>query len=322
MLTAARDTRKVAHLLAIFDRLDIPATYLALDISRDSLARGVGDIACRYDHIQCVGLWGSFNDMHLYLRHLDDRPRLFLSLGSVLFNDATEKAVKSLRTWAKRLRDQDMILAGMDGHRAPEDYSKLMASYHGKGGEDLWNRFWKNGFKRLNMIVGSKLFRLEDWEVHGKIQNSPTEGVSHQFTFEARRNVAMDVLGIKFAKGEKFDWFDAHKNGEDQVRQMCDEVGLEVVKVWKKPGSRMSKSTCYRQLHRLLASLRPCKPIYLPCRYLILTAQQPNTSSGAGAPKSRRSRQDTPTLVVVDYVDCIISVFQVLKGVSKVYCCG
>ncbi|KAG7149569.1 hypothetical protein HYQ46_001518 [Verticillium longisporum] len=35
------------------------------------------------------------------------------------------------------------------------------------------------------------------------------------------------------------DWFDAHKNGVERVRQLCGLANLEVLKVWKAPGSEM-----------------------------------------------------------------------------------
>ncbi|KAK3390089.1 hypothetical protein B0H63DRAFT_557112 [Podospora didyma] len=162
----AGDTRKVAHLLRKIDARGIDATYVALDISEESLARNLKPLTQSLRHICCIGLWGSFSDgMAWFTRHdalvnilnplanytkhgtssmagavaaartsVTPEPpqRVLLSLGSVLCNDAWARAVSHLEAWARTLTEpDDFILAGMDGHdQLPAHREKLWAAYH------------------------------------------------------------------------------------------------------------------------------------------------------------------------------------------------
>ncbi|KAF2456602.1 histidine-specific methyltransferase [Lineolata rhizophorae] len=229
----AGDTRKVAHLLDVIEERGIPATYLALDISESSLSDNLAFLCSRYSNVRCIGLWGTFSDA-ISLCNKVPSPRLFLSLGSVLCNDPTERAVESLRSWASQMREEDMMLVGMDGHSRPQDYGKVWTSYHGN--DELFNRFWENGFRHANRLVESEWFKASDWAVRAVIEDNP---VCHRFILTATRDLCLGDSGIKFNEGEEIDWFDAHKYGEMDVRKMCIAAGLVVKSVWKAQDSEM-----------------------------------------------------------------------------------
>lgn len=174
------------------------------------------------------------------MRHVDriTSPRLFLSLGSVLCNDPWYQALTHLRSWAKLLRPDDYILVGMDGHLAPQHEQKIWDAYHSC--DDLYRKFFLNGFEQANKLVGEKWFREEDWEFKAQLETSPT--TRHRFFFRAKRDVRLNSLNKTFAKGDELDWFDSHKYGEDNVRLMCAKAGLAVEKVWTAPNSEFRKS--------------------------------------------------------------------------------
>ena len=231
----------MAHFLWILDDRGSKATYYALDISAEFLSSNIDRLVSQqdpaYQNVRCLGLWGSFSDLDRELRGGDfRRPRLFLSLGSVLFNDDKERAIEILRMLARHMRREDSLLAGMDGHTLPDDRVKVLDSYDGERAP--WYQFFHMGFKRLNEVIGEECFKMVDWKIHRDIEADP---VKHQFTFEAKRDVKMATLGITFRKGDKFDWFDAHKYGPEDVKEMCQAAGLEVVKVYGIEGSRFCK---------------------------------------------------------------------------------
>ncbi|GJC96671.1 DUF323 domain-containing protein [Colletotrichum higginsianum] len=160
------------------------------------------------------------------------RPRVFLSLGSVLFNDPWKKAVASLRDWAALMRPGDLILAGMDGHDVTSD--KVWDAYHSHPA--LFESFFYNGFAHANALLGEPIFRPRDWDICAEIEEDEKR---HRFFVKAKRDVVSETQGTTLRAGLEIDWFDAHKRSERDVRKMCAEAGLEVVKSWAIDGSDM-----------------------------------------------------------------------------------
>lgn len=153
----------------------------------------------------------------------------------MLFNNVTATAVADLKKWVALMRPQDLILAGMDGHSIHEHRDKVWAAYHSR--EDLFDAFWANGFAHANELLGEEWLRPEDWETCAEFDEY--EG-RHRFFFRAKGDVVLGTSGRTLPAGQELDWFDAHKHDEREVRDMCDQVGLIVLKVWKVPGSEMS----------------------------------------------------------------------------------
>ncbi|KAF5599246.1 hypothetical protein FPCIR_2476 [Fusarium pseudocircinatum] len=230
------DTRKVGHLLAAFEKGKVPAKYLALDISRSSLNHNVKYLVEQYpspeSSVTCAGIWGTFGDGMSYIQKIST-PRLFLSLGSVLCNDPWPEALSHLKFWADALRPDDLLLIGMDGHTLPNNKEKIWNAYHSC--DDLYHKFFLNGFKHANRLAGEEWFREEDWELLAQLEDEPT--TRHRFFFRAKKDVKLKKMSRIIQKGEEFDWFDSHKYGEDNVRLMCYKAGLSVIDVWQAPGS-------------------------------------------------------------------------------------
>lgn len=230
------DTRKVEHLLESFEKRQVKATYLALDISQASLLHNVAYVAERHASakavVRCAGLWGTFEDGERYVASIET-PRLFLSLGSVLCNDDWAKAVHKLQRWAEQLRRDDFLLVGMDAHLVETDREKIWAAYHSS--DDLFRQFFLNGFAHANRLIGEDWLREEDWEFLATLEDLPT--TRHRFYFKAKRDIRVKRFQRTIHAGEEFDWFDSHKYGEVDVRIMCSKARLEIVEVWRAPDS-------------------------------------------------------------------------------------
>jgi EasF-like predicted methyltransferase len=234
------DTRKVGHLLAAFDKANVPTKYLALDISRSSLDHNIKYLVEQHpDHqssVTCAGIWGTFGDGMNYVKKIES-PRLFLSLGSVLCNDPWPEALSHLKFWADALRSNDLLLIGMDGHTLPGNKDKIWDAYHSC--DDLYHKFFLNGFKHANRLAGEEWFHEEDWEFLAQLEEEPT--TRHRFFFRAKKDVKLEKMDRVIQKGEELDWFDSHKYGEINVRLMCSKAGLSVIDVWQAPGSEFRK---------------------------------------------------------------------------------
>lgn len=187
--------------------------------------------------VRCAGLWGTFEDGEQFVENIQS-PRLFLSLGSVLCNDEWSKALRNLQKWAKQLRPDDLLLVGMDAHLAEQDHDKIWAAYHTSN--DLFKKFFLNGFDHANRLAGEKWLCEEDWEFRAALESRPT--TRHRFFFRAKHDIRLEKLGRTIHAGEEFDWFDSHKYGERDVRIMCSKAQLEVIEVWRAPGSEFRES--------------------------------------------------------------------------------
>ncbi|OAA79323.1 DUF323 domain-containing protein [Akanthomyces lecanii RCEF 1005] len=230
------DTTKVDHLLAEFEFNKIPATYLALDISKTSLDQSIASLVDNHSGpdavVTCGGLWGTFENGLEHIVKIKS-PRLFLSLGSVLCNDAWPTALGHLRSWASTLRPEDRMLIGMDGHLVADDRDKIWAAYHSC--DDLFREFFVNGLNNANKRLGYTLFEEQDWECMAELEKEPT--TRHRFFIRAKRDVPLPEYDTVIPNGQEIDWFDSHKYGEQDVRLMCGKAGLTVIKSWAAPDS-------------------------------------------------------------------------------------
>ncbi|KAF9876277.1 hypothetical protein CkaCkLH20_06220 [Colletotrichum karsti] len=238
----AGDMKKVNILLTHLNKIGRKATYLGLDISQDSLLYNIHKYAPGHEDstVSMAGLWGNFDLGRAYCSALPDteEPRIFLSLGSVFFNNRWDNAVDFLKEWAAVMRPQDLILAGMDSHEITDD--KIWAAYHAR--EDLFRAFFENGLKHANKLLKEDVFRPEDWSVPGEIDE---EDSRHVFYLTAERDVVVGAAAtgtgkeLAIKKGTKLEWFDAHKRTQKMVEDMCAEAGLEVIKSWAIAPSEM-----------------------------------------------------------------------------------
>ncbi|GKT46567.1 ergothioneine biosynthesis protein 1 [Colletotrichum spaethianum] len=230
----AGDMRKVNYLLEELAHQGRKATYLALDISKHSLTSNLEDLAPGHagGSVHMAGLWGDFTAGLAYAETLEGTPRVFLSLGSVLFNDPWKKAVASLRDWAALMRPADLILAGMDGHDVTS--AKVWDAYHSHPA--LFESFFHNGLRHANALLGEDVFRPGDWDICAEIESDEKR---HRFYLRAKRDVVSATQGKTLRRGLEIDWFDAHKRSDKDVGKMCTEAGLEVVKSWAIDGSEM-----------------------------------------------------------------------------------
>lgn len=191
--------------------------------------------------MKCAGLWGTFEDGLKWVQQIKG-PRLFLSLGSVLCNDPWAEALEKVRQWAGILQPNDMLLVGMDAHLASQDHDKIWAAYHSS--DDLYKKFFVNGFDHANRLVGETWFREEDWDLLAELEN-PTR---HRFFFRANHDFQLGETGRFVKEGEEMDWFDSHKYGQEDVETMFEKSSLIATKVWQAPGSEFRQSPDSRLL--------------------------------------------------------------------------
>lgn len=144
------------------------------------------------------------------------------------------------------MRPGDLLLVGMDAHMAADQREKLWKAYHSR--EDLYRRFFLNGFDHANRLLGEDVFKEEDWDFCADIEKEPT--TRHRFYFRPNKTINCHKIKRTIHVGEEFDWFDAHKYCENSVQIMCSKAGLSVIDVWRAPDSEFREYEFFLRLHR------------------------------------------------------------------------
>lgn len=229
-----RDVRKIKPLLDWLEYLENRVWYFALDLSREELQRGMQMLMPQFKHVKCYGLWGTFDDGLSWLNAQPvDRPRYFMSLGSIFGNDHFKDAVRRLNTWknAGFRGEQDSMLLTMD---ATSDTKAIWESYHDS--EGLFERFIRNGYKNSNHILAHDWYRDEDWDLEGIMQEDP---LMHRFVIRAKKEVKCPSLGLELPPGSEIDCYEAFKYSPGVMGKEFAESGFDVVACWKTPRTQI-----------------------------------------------------------------------------------
>lgn len=105
-------------------------TYVALDLSYDTLVGQLDRARSKFPKLptlECAGLWGNFQRGDVFYPQIPGA-RLFLLLGSILFNAPDQMCEDRCKKFVFHLREDDLLIVGQDGPSADEG-AKSHASY-------------------------------------------------------------------------------------------------------------------------------------------------------------------------------------------------
>ncbi|KAF2663149.1 hypothetical protein BT63DRAFT_128327 [Microthyrium microscopicum] len=224
------DVRKVQPLLDTLDAMQVPVQYFALDLSKAVLVDCMRKLRPRYRHVQCFGLWGTFDDCLKWAKNVHS-PKCYMSLGSMFGNDHFKEAVGRLKAWTDIMRPQDLMLLGLDG---TQDRDAIWRSYHDEQG--LFHNFIRNGMVHSNAVLGHEWFKPQDWDISGEFQDFP---LMHRFVIQARRDVRCEPLGLSFRRGYKIVCYEGFKYEPAMMQKQFAAAGLKNLKQWKSPSGRI-----------------------------------------------------------------------------------
>ncbi|KAM5349749.1 hypothetical protein ACJ41O_006254 [Fusarium nematophilum] len=196
-------------------------TYIALDLCRDSLDAQIKDAKARFPSIRCVGLWGNFLQGSAYCRHIPG-PRLFLSLGSSLFNCEEETYRKRCEEVRGLLSGFDRLVVGQDAPWSSEaEKNKVHASYNTANFKAFISRY----LDRLQAHVGIRADATTAWSVESKLTDK-----KHVFEVMATQDMVCDNIPNKFMvkKGTLYTIFPSWKRSESEMHAIAAEAGLSI----------------------------------------------------------------------------------------------
>jgi uncharacterized SAM-dependent methyltransferase len=143
-------------------------------------------------------------------------------MGSSIGNFTRADAARFLRGFADELRDQDLVLVGLDGC---QDKEKISVAYNDPYG--ITHNFVRNGLVHANRILGKEAFRLDEWEVIGEYDVATCR---HQAFYVPLKDIS--VNNVHFKAGERVRVEESNKYSAAQSEQLWEAAGLTVKAVF------------------------------------------------------------------------------------------
>ncbi|MCJ1312598.1 hypothetical protein MMC25_006272 [Agyrium rufum] len=211
--------RKVSILLRALERAKKQVDYYALDLSLRELQRTFEAISdTTFDFVRCHGLHGTYDDGLEWLTKPEDKDRskCILSLGSSIGNFNRIEAAEFLRSFARVIGPNDILLMGIDGC---QNKDKIYQAYNDKYGKT--HEFVLNGLVHANQLMGKEVFDIDDWYVVGEYDSAA--GRHHAFVIP-NKDVAIEGVHIK--AGEHVRIEESYKYSPSQVDALWEAAGL------------------------------------------------------------------------------------------------
>lgn len=206
-------------LLKAFEDAGKEIDYYALDLSLPELERTFSELSTgSYTFVRFYALHGTYDDGLAWLNEPQnkDRPTCVLSLGSSIGNFDRDEAVVFLASIAAVLEPRDSLLVGLD---ACQDAERVFRAYNDSKG--ITEKFYRNGLEHANTLLGSRVFRQEDWAIEGKYNEMIGR---HEASYVSLKDISTGKF--TFRKGERLHLENAYKYVQEQSDSLWRSAGL------------------------------------------------------------------------------------------------
>ena len=205
-------------MLQAFERAGKHIDYYALDVSEAELVRTLAAVQGRYQHVNCRGLLGTYDDglAWLKLRENIERPKCILWLGSSIGNLNRTEAAAFLQSFTPVLGPHCKMLVGIDGC---QNGNRVYHAYNDKIGKT--HEFVLNGLSHANRLAGRTIFHVSDWKVIGEYDE---EAGRHQAFVSPIKDVLFEDITIR--AGEMIRVEESYKYSPKQTQELWRRAGL------------------------------------------------------------------------------------------------
>ncbi|RFN49942.1 hypothetical protein FIE12Z_5841 [Fusarium flagelliforme] len=225
----AANSRKFMPYVRAFINQGKECVYVALDLSHPSLVEHLAKAKAAFPEVKCIGLWGSFEQGDVYFKQTRPTARLFLSLGSIFFNDPDGMAKDRCVEFKGHLTADDRLIVGQDSPGA--DATTIHAAYLTKE----YDAFFINYLQSLQDHAGIKgVNPLIDWDVRSKLNKA-----MHYFDVTANKNIYCRKFRINVPAGTVYQMFKSWKRDETEIHELTISVGLGIETLGKAQNSGM-----------------------------------------------------------------------------------
>ncbi len=208
----------------LLDKLDAPAGYMPVDISRDHLGESAARIAADYPGLRVIPVCGDFTKrIRLPAEHRARRIVYFP--GSTLGNFSPTESVGLLTRTARLVGPGGGMLLGLDCKKTP---AILHAAYNDRAG--ITAQFNRNMLVRINRELDAD-FAVDSFSHYAFYD--PARGRIEMHLVSSSDQVA-HVAGqaFEFAEGEPIRTEYSYKYGPADWRALARKSGFRIQQIW------------------------------------------------------------------------------------------
>lgn len=225
----------VQKIRLLLDALEDPASYVAVDISREHLLNAAAALAADYPDLEVHALCADFTrpfDVPTGTSVPDARKVGFFP-GSTLGNFSRADAVGLLGAAAESLGPGGGMVIGLD---LKKDETVLNAAYNDAQG--VTAAFNLNLLERINRELGGD-FDLDGFEFRAHYNEDKGRVESYLYSI-LEQTVCVDGQSFDFEKGEAVHTENSHKYSIAEFRGFAEEAGFAHEQVWTDPDGLFS----------------------------------------------------------------------------------
>ncbi len=210
----------------LLDRLDRPAAYTAIDISREHLIDSASALAEAFPEVEVEAVWADYT-RPLAMDRTEDRAgrRLGFFPGSTIGNFSPAQAHRFLERSAETIGPGGSMLIGVD---LKKDEDMLIAAYNDR--EGVTAAFNENLLVRINRELDG------DFDVsafsHDAVYNREYGRIEMHLVSVRDQTARVGDRSFDFRTGETIHTEDSYKYSVEQFQDLCREAGYEPVQVW------------------------------------------------------------------------------------------
>ena len=210
----------------LLDRLEVPAAYVPIDISREHLQNSAAALARDYPHLEVLPVCADFTrPLELPATARRPRRRVIYFPGSTIGNFTPEQAVPLLQRAARLGGTGSGMLLGVDLKKDPQI---LHAAYNDRHG--VTAAFNLNLLVRINRELGADFRADQFW--HHAFYNAPAGRVEMHLVSKVEQRVRVGNESFALAEGETIRTEFSYKYSPADLRQLAAAGGYEVRRVW------------------------------------------------------------------------------------------
>ncbi|MBW1294397.1 L-histidine N(alpha)-methyltransferase [Aquimarina litoralis] len=219
----AGDGKKTKVLLKELLKESYPVTYHPIDISKHAIDGLVDNLASELSELQVQGQIGEYFEVLDRLKHISDRKKVIMVLGSNIGNLLHPRAIQFLKKLNSVMNTDDEVFIGFDQKKHPQ---KVLDAYNDKTG--VTAAFNKNILTRINRELGGN-FDLDafiHWEVY-----DPESGTAKSYLVSTKKQtVDIDCLElqVQFEAWESIHTEISQKYDDDTVKWLAEESGFVI----------------------------------------------------------------------------------------------
>ncbi len=210
----------------LLDRLEEPAGYVPVDISREHLLASAAALAAEYPTLEVLPVCADFTQpFELPAPSRSPKRTAVYFPGSTIGNFTTDQAEGLLRQVRELVGPGGSLLIGVD---LVKEASVLERAYDDAAG--VTAAFNLNLLERMNRELGAD-FDVERFR-HRAVWCAEPSRIEMHLVSETDQTVQLGARSISFAAGESICTEHSHKYSRESFAAIAGRAGLDVERIW------------------------------------------------------------------------------------------